>query len=86
MGSAFRVVVTRDSESFVHRATLNNTSANVAFIDYPFTNGKPEAVVSVTQICNPGGGVGVYNDYPAAVRFNAGRERWTVFKEDFAPI
>jgi hypothetical protein len=85
-GSAFEVVVLGGSEALVHRATPENTSANLTRIDDPLTNGKPEALVSVTQNWNPGGGGGVYNDHPVDVRYDAERGQWTVYNRDFAPI
>jgi hypothetical protein len=69
-GSAFKVVVRSESEALIHRATPENTSANVTHVDDPFTSGKPEALVSVTQNWNPGGGIGVYKeDAPVAWRW-----------------
>lgn len=70
-GSAFEVVVRGESEALVHRATPENTSSNVTRVDHPLTNGKPEALVSVAQNWNPGGGGGIYNDHPVGVHYEA---------------
>jgi hypothetical protein len=85
-GSTFKVVVPAESEAFVHRASSENTSTNVTYIDDPLTNNKPEIEVSVAQNWNPGGGIGVYNDHPVGVRYEANRGRWAIFNEDLAPI
>ena len=85
-GSTFEVVVPRESLSFVHRATQENTFKNGTYIDVPLTNGKPEVVVSVTQSWNPGGGIGVYNDHPVENRYDAGRGRWVLVNKDLAPM
>ncbi len=72
-GSAFEVAVRGESEALVHRATPENASANVTHVNDPLTYGKPEALISVTQNWNPGGGIGVYNDHPVGVRYDAER-------------
>ena len=85
-GATFRVVVPRAPQGFVHRATLENTFANGTYLDNPLTNGNPEAVLSVTQNWNPGGGAGVYNDHPIAVTYDSDRDRWFVYNADSARI
>ena len=85
-GAAFEVLVPQESDSFVHRATAENVSGDTTYIDDPLVNGKSDADVSVTQNWNPGGGEGVYNDHPVGVRYDADRERWTVYNADRAGI
>ena len=85
-GSAFEVVVPPEDEAFVHQAKPEDGSAEGTYIDHPLLNGKPQADPTVTQNWNPGGGVGVYNDHPIGVRYDAGRERWEVFNQDGAEM
>lgn len=59
-GTTFEVVVPQGSVKFLHQADVLNTAGNYTFIDYPLTNGQPDAVLSVTQNWNPGEGRGVY--------------------------
>lgn len=85
-GSTFDVVLLEEPGGFVHRATPDNTEGSRTYVDNPELNGKPDAVVSVTQNWNPGGGPGVYNDHRVGVSYDAGRQRWTILNEDGAPI
>jgi hypothetical protein len=85
-GAAFRVVIPPASKRFVHRARRANTVGNVTYLDDPLTNGEPDAVLSVTQNWNPGGGVGVYNDHPVGVLYDEDVERWAVYNRDDAPV
>ena len=85
-GSSFDVALLEEPDGFVHRATDENTEGSRTYLDEPAINGDPDAVVSVTQNWNPGGGPGVYNDHRVGVSYDAGRERWTILNEDAAPI
>ena len=85
-GATFEVVIPPASEKFVHRAQPANTVYDTTYLDHPLTDGKPDAVVSVTQNRNPGGGVGVYNDHPAGARYDEGSGRWAVRNLDGAPM
>jgi hypothetical protein len=85
-GSTFDVALLEGPDGFVHRATAANTEGSRTYVDEPAINGDPDAVVSVTQNWNPGGGPGVYNDHRVGVSYDAGRERWTILNEDAAPI
>jgi hypothetical protein len=70
-GATFEVVVPRESAKFVHHARLLNTVGNYTYLDNRLTNGEPDAVLSVTQNWNPGGGGGVYNDHPVGAVYDA---------------
>ena len=86
-GTTFEVVIPRGPEKFIYRATLENTVANGTYLDDSLTNGNPDAVLSVTQNWNPGGGSsGVYNDHPIGVRYDAERRRWVIYNRDGAPM
>jgi hypothetical protein len=58
-GTTFRVVLPPSSESFVHRAVLDNTVENATYLNNPLISGKADAPVSVTQSWNPGAGRGL---------------------------
>jgi hypothetical protein len=52
--TTFEVRVPRATGAFVHSAAPANTLGSFTYLDYPLTNGKPGAVLSVTQNWNPG--------------------------------
>jgi sortase A len=81
-GTTFQVVVPGGPEKLVHRAEPENTDANSTYLDDPLVNGKPGAILSVTQTWNPGGGSGTYNDHPVGVRYDSGRQRWEIYNTD----
>ncbi len=85
-GSLFRVVVPPADRGFVHRAKLTNTVGDATYLDDPLTNGEPDAVLSVTQNWNPGGGAGVYNDHALRVLYDENMGRWSIYSRDGAPI
>jgi hypothetical protein len=85
-GSTFEVVVPQKSEKFLHEADLLNTAGNYTYLDDPLTNGEPDAVVSVTQNWNPGGGRGVYNDHPVDTMYDSTLEQWAVYNRDGASM
>jgi sortase A len=85
-GTTFQVVVPGGPERFVHRSEPGNTTEKGTYLDDPLVNGKPAAMLSVTQNWNPGGGAGVYNDHPVSVRYDAGRQRWTIYNTDGSMI
>ena len=59
---------------------------NSTYLDDPLTDGHPDAVLSVTQNWNPGGGTGVYNDHPISVVFGQDVQKWAIYNQDGAPI
>jgi sortase A len=81
-GTTFQVVVPGESEKFVHRAGSGNIDETSTYLDDPLVNGKPGAILSVTQNWNPGGGGGTYNDHPVGVRYDIGRQRWAIYNTD----
>ena len=85
-GTTFEVTVPPASETFVHHAVLLNTVGGRTYLDNPLTNGKPGAVLSVTQDWNPGGGRGVYNDHPIDVVYDEGEDEWAIFNKDGAQM
>jgi sortase A len=85
-GTTFQVVVPGEPEKLVHRAEPGNTDDNSTFLDDPLVNGKPGAILSITQNWNPGGGGGTYNDHPVGVRYDSGSQRWEIFNTDGSAI
>ncbi|MGH3144370.1 MAG: sortase, partial [Rubrobacter sp.] len=85
-GATFQVVLPGGPGKFVHSAGPENTTGDGTYLDDPLLNGEPDAVFSVTQNWNPGGGRGTYNNHPVDVRYDAGRERWTVYNTDGSPM
>ncbi len=85
-GTTFEVEIPSPSASFVHEARLLNTAGNYTYLDNRLTNGQPDAVLSVTQNWNPGGGRGVYNDHPVATIYDAKVEKWAIYNRDGASI
>ena len=80
------MVVPQKSASFVHHTRLLNTAGNYTYIDNRLTNGEPDAVLSVTQNWNPGGGRGVYNNYPIDVVYDKDVEKRAIYNQDGAPM
>jgi len=85
-GATFEVEVPQASATFVHYARLLNTVGNYTYLDDRLTNGEPDAVLSVTQNWNPGGGRGVYNDHPVDTVYDAQVERWAIYNRDNVSI
>jgi len=72
---------------FVHTATKANTQGDHTLINSPATNGKPGAVLQVTQNWNPGGKpTGVYNPHLVGVRYYRAQRKWAIVNEDGAAI
>jgi hypothetical protein len=85
-GATFEVVIPPASETFVHYAKLDNTVGNRTYLDNPLTNGEPDALLTVTQDWNPGGGRGVYNDHPIGVLYDADIRKWAIYNRGGAPM
>ena len=86
VGATFDVEVPQASAAFVHHAGLLNTARNYTYLDDPLTNSDPDAVLSVTQNWNPGGGGGVYNDHPVGTVYDAKLDKWALINRDGAPM
>ena len=85
-GATFEVIVPPASEHFVHHADLINTVDNRTYLDDSLTNGSPEAVLSVTQNWNPGGGRGVYNNHAIGVMYDKDVQKWAIYNRNGAPM
>jgi hypothetical protein len=81
-GADFNVfVASEDLHTFVHTATVTNTSGSSTYIDHPLVDGNPCAMLLVTQNWNPGGGAGAYNDSPVGVWYDGSAEKWAIFNQ-----
>jgi len=67
---------------FVHVATAANVDGDTTTMSHPRLNGHPFAIVVVTQVWNPLGGPGTYNDHPVGVDYDEIEERWGIYNED----
>jgi hypothetical protein len=85
-GTTFEVIIPPASETFVHHAKLDNTVGNSTYPNNPLTVGEPDALLTVTQNWNPGGGRGVYNDHPIGVIYEADIRMWAIYNRDGAPM
>ena len=71
--------------SFVHVATASNITDNYTVLSYPSIDGKPVAVVMVTQNWNPGEyGTSVYNNHEIGVWYDG--YQWGIFNQDLGPM
>jgi len=83
VNAAFNVLVPNpDTSVFVHKATAGNSAGDYTTIDYPLTNGNPNAIVFVTPNYAPGGVGGTYDDLPIGVWYNG--SKWAIFNQDNA--
>jgi hypothetical protein len=67
--------------AFVAKATVANTIGNRTLLNSKLLNGKPNALILVTQDYDPGGAGGVFNDNQVGVRYYKSLKRWGVFNE-----
>lgn len=71
--------------SFVHRATPGNTIANSTFLDNPYTNDNPNAILLVTQVSDSNGDK-ADNPHEIGVWYYARGGRWAIYNQDRAPM
>jgi len=85
--ASFNVTVLLDDPTVsIHTATPANTAGGSTYIDHPFTNNNPNAIVSITQNWNPGGIGGVPNDHVLGLWYYHGFEKWGLYNQDGAPM
>jgi hypothetical protein len=83
IGASFNVLVLSSGpEAFVHTATAGNTNtAGWSYIDSPLTNGKPNAIVLLTQTSGAG-----TNAHPIGVRYDILHRQWAVYNKDVTDV
>jgi hypothetical protein len=77
------VVPRSGNGAFIVKSKVANTTGNYVVINSAATNGKPKALIQVTQNYNPGS---VSNDHPVGVRYLPGQHKWAIFNEDHAAM
>jgi hypothetical protein len=83
--AAFNVLIPNpDTSVFIHKATAANIAGNVTTIDYPLTNGNPNAIILVTPNYNPGNVGGTYDNHPIGLFYNG--SKWAIFNQDIAAM
>jgi hypothetical protein len=81
INAAFNLLIPNpDTSVFVHKATITNTAGAHTILDYPLTNGKPNALVFVTSNWNPGDVGGIYDNHPIGVYYFSGK--WRILNQD----
>jgi len=74
-----------DKTAFVHRATSGNIVDNSTYVDHPWANKNPNAVLLVTQVQERG--TDAADAHPIGVWYDANRGgRWAIFNQDLAPM
>lgn len=85
MGTLFAynvLVVPKASRSaFVHTATPSNIAGNRTLLSSRLLNGKPNAVILITQNYDPDGIGGTSNDHRVGVRYYPSLKRWGIVNE-----
>jgi|SRR5215213_9601030 len=67
---------------FIQRTTSENIISNSTYLDNPLTNDNPDTILFVTQVWNPGGQGGIYNDHAIGVWYDASAQKWAIFNQD----
>jgi hypothetical protein len=81
------VLVGRNApDAFVHTAASATIDGPITTLDHPLTNGRPDAMLFVTQSWNPPGSEGVYNDAVVAIHYDSAAQRWTIFNASAEPM
>ena len=85
--TAFNTLVTNpDTSVFVHKSTAANSAGDYTTIDYPLTNGNPNAIILVTPNLDPGGLSVKYHDHPIGAYYSTTASKWRIFNQDIAPM
>jgi hypothetical protein len=86
LNAAFNVLVPNpDTSVFVHTASAANINSHTTTIDYPLTNGNPNAIILVTPNFAAGGTCGcIHDDHPIGVNYDG--TQWRIFNQDGAAM
>jgi hypothetical protein len=68
---------------FITKSKASNTTGDYVLINSAATNGKPKAIIQVTQNYSPDA---VVNDHLVGVRYLPARHKWAIFNEDHAAM
>ena len=69
---------------FTHLSTSETIRANSTYVDHPFADGNPNAILFVARVSEPGR---VSDDFHnTGVWYDANRSKWAVFNQDREPM
>ena len=74
------------NESFYITARGKNIENGKLLLDHPLLNNNPNAVLAITQLWNPGGTGGVYNNAEAVAFYDAAVTRWYIKNSNGASL
>ncbi len=75
---------TDEAEVFTHLSTSETIGANSTYIDHPFADGNPNAILLVTQGVEPDAESDDF--HYIGVWYDANRSKWAVFNQDREPM
>jgi serine/threonine protein kinase len=82
--SAFNVDAQNPGQTiFFHQANQGNTAGHITEISNPATDNQPNAILIVTQNFSAGN---TLNPHPIGVAYDPGKNKWTIFNTDQAPM
>jgi uncharacterized SAM-binding protein YcdF (DUF218 family) len=74
-----------DKTAFIHRAASGNIVDNSTYVDHPWANKNPNAILLVTQVRERG--IDAADARPIGVWYDANRRgKWAIFNQDLAPM
>ena len=77
-------VANEEAAVFTHLSTSENIEANSTYVDHPFADGNPNALLFVARGSEPGR---VSDDFHnTGVWYDANRSKWAVFNQDREPM
>ena len=72
--------------AFVQKTTKENRNNGSLMLDHPALNANPAAAFYATQVWNPGGGAGIYNNAEISVEYNKTLAHWIIRNIDHSPV
>ncbi len=71
---------------FLHVANGGNIIGHATEIQHALLNGNPNAILLITQVWNPPGLAGTYNNHAIGVWYHPIAQRWRIYNEDIAAM
>jgi hypothetical protein len=73
--------------SFIHKVTLANRLRHFTYINHPYANDNPDAIVFVAHNWNPSDEPAeIYNDHHIGVWYDKEVGQWSIYNEDKAEM
>ena len=69
---------------FTHRSTSETIEANSTYVDHPYADGNPNAILLVGRGSEPAQVFGDFHNI--GIWYDANRSKWAVFNQDRAPM